>query len=98
MSVAQAGAPVALSDVRTRAKFRWRRKSLTEMSRAELEDALLELNGLYLGALEHIGKAKTVQLVPLEVAGDAPMGWEGFVWGAVLGVLGGVILMNVGAQ
>lgn len=97
MSTAQAGAPIALSDVRTRAKFRWRRKSLENMSRLELEDALLELNGLYLGALDHIGRMKTVQLVPLEVAGDAPMGWEGFVWGAVLGCLGGVILMNVGA-
>jgi hypothetical protein len=96
MSAAQAGAPIALSDVRTRVKFRWRRKSLEDMTRPELEDALLELNGLYLGALDHIGKTKAVQLVPLEVAGDAPMGWEGFIWGAILGCLGGVILMNVG--
>lgn len=98
MSVATVGAPIALSDVRTRAKFRWRRKSLADMSRLELEDALLELNGLYLGALEHIGKAKAVQLVPLEVAGEAPVGWESFVWGAMLGCLGGGILMFVGAQ
>jgi hypothetical protein len=68
------------------------------MSRLELEDALLELNGMYLGALDHIGRMKAVQLVPLEVAGDAPSSWEGFVWGAVLGCLGGVTLMFVGAQ
>lgn len=91
-----ASAPIALDEARTRAKFRWRRKGLTDMSRPELEDALLELNGLYLGALEHIGKAKAVQLVPLEVAGDAPLSWEGFMWGAILGCLGGVILMGVG--
>jgi hypothetical protein len=91
-----ASAPIALDEARTRTKFRWRRKGLTDMSRPELEDALLELNGLYLGALEHIGKAKAVQLVPLEVAGDAPIGWEGFMWGAILGCLGGVILGGVG--
>ena len=96
MSVAKAEPPIALSDVRTRAKFRWRRKSLTDMSRPELEDALLELNGMYLGALDHIGRMKAVQLVPLEAAGDAPLGWEGFAWGAVLGCLCGVILMNAG--
>lgn len=97
MNAAKAGAPIALNDVRTRAKFRWRRKSLPEMSRLELEDALLELNGLYLGALDHIGRRKKVQLVPLEVAGDPPLGWEGFVYGLVLGCLAGVVLMNVGA-
>lgn len=98
MSVTSASALVALSDVRTRAKFRWRRKNLADMSRLELEDALLELNGMYLGALDHIGRMKSVQLVPLEVSGDAPLGWEGFVWGAVLGCLGGVTLMFAGAQ
>lgn len=96
MNAAKAGAPIALKDVRTREKFRWRRKSLAEMSRSELEDALFELNALYTGALEHIGRMKTVQIVPVEVAGDAPLGWEGFAWGAVLGCLGGVILMNLG--
>jgi hypothetical protein len=98
MSVTSASAPVALSDVRTRAKFRWRRKSLADMSRLELEDALLELNGMYLGALDHIGRIKAVQLVPVELAGDASLSWEWFVWGAVLGCLGGVTLMFVGAQ
>jgi hypothetical protein len=87
MSAAQASAPIALSDVRTRAKFRWRRKSLEDMTRPELEDALLELNGMYLGALDHIGKAKTVQLVPLEVADNSPS--------VIVAMLSAIALMTV---
>lgn len=82
-----ASAPIALDEARTRAKFRWRRKSLADMSRSELEDALLELNGLYLGALEHIGKTKAVQLVPLEVTDRAPS--------AIVAMLSAVTLMSI---
>lgn len=74
----------------------WRGKPLQSLTRKELEDALLEVERMYHGALEHIGQRSRVQLVPLEISGDAPLGWEAFLWGAILGSVGCVILMGVG--
>lgn len=74
----------------------WRGKPLQNMTRKELEDALVEVERMYHGALEHIGERRRVQLVPLELAGDAPLGWEGFLWGAILGSIGCMILIGVG--
>ena len=56
-----------------RAKFRWHGKPLKELNRDELEDALVELNGLYTSAVQHIGQTRRVQFVPLQVA-------EGSTW------------------
>lgn len=74
----------------------WRGKPLQSLTRKELEEALLEVERMYHGALEHIGERRRVQLVPLELAGDAPLGWEGFLWGAIFGSIGCMILIGVG--
>lgn len=73
----------------------WRGKPLQNLTRKELEEALVEVDRMYHGALEHIGERRRVQLVPYELAGDAPLGWEGFFWGAIIGSIVSLILIGM---
>lgn len=57
---------------KSRTRFSWRGRALRDMTREELEDALLEVDRMYQGALKQIGERRRVQLVPVEVVDQAP--------------------------
>jgi len=82
-------------DATARRYHSWRGKPLQNMTRKELEDALVEVDRMYHGALEHIGERRRVQLVPYELGGGAPLGWEAFPWGAILRSIVSLILIGM---